>query len=32
MSRKESEDSGRGKTPEPGLGDFFKFYIEDQKR
>jgi len=27
-----STDSGRGKTPEPALGDFFRFYMEDQKR
>jgi len=31
MSKK-SNDSGRGRTPESGLGEFFKFYMEDQKR
>jgi len=29
---KESNDSGRRQTPEPGLVDFMRVYVEDQKR
>jgi len=31
MSR-ESKDLGKGNTPEPGLSDFMRMYMEDQKR
>jgi len=27
-----SIDSGRGTTPEPGMGDFLRVYVEDQRR
>jgi len=27
-----SDDSGRGKTPEAGISDFLRFYVEDQRR
>jgi len=32
MSRSESKDLGKGTTPEPGLADFMKLYIDDQRR
>jgi len=31
MMSKDSTDSGKGRTPEPGLGDFMRMYIDDQR-